>query len=110
MNLPPSSFADTFRATVVPRLRPVIEARGLFVALEMETFTEARGDLIREAGRLGAYHLPPEHLDALSDWIARELVLAIDRKTIPTNDTVWRQVKAWDATVQAHFEAVTANG
>lgn len=103
MSLPPSDFAAMFRALIVPRLRPMIEARGLFLALELEGFSEARGAIIREAGRLGAYNLPSEHLVALEDWIGSEILAAFDRQSITPSDKVWRDVQAWNASVMEAF-------
>lgn len=68
MSLPPSDFAAAFRAHVMPKLRDMLPAQGLFVALRLNTFSEVHAELMGEALRLGASNLPREHLDALIEW------------------------------------------
>lgn len=73
MNLPPSDFADAFRAHSVPKIRKVIEVRAHFVGLNLYAFADAHADVMAYASRLGAPLLPKEHLDALIDWTLTEL-------------------------------------
>lgn len=76
MNLPPSDFADAFRALVVPKLRSMIESRGFFVAIGLDRFSEAHNEIMAEASRLGASYLPHEHLNSLIDWTQTALLNA----------------------------------
>lgn len=73
MSLPPSDFADAFRAHSVPKIRQVIAVRAHFVGLGLYEFAAAQADVMAYASRLGASLLPREHLDALIDWTLSEL-------------------------------------
>ena len=73
MSLPPSEFADAFRAHSVPKILSVIEIRGHFVGLGLYDFSDAYSDAVAYAGRLGAYLLPEEHFAILTDWIGSAL-------------------------------------
>lgn len=103
MTLPPSDFAATFRAHVIPQLREMMPVRGLFVALGIEGFTEAHGTVMRRAAELGAYHLPPEHLSLVDDWIGTALLDAIREKQPVVDagealaDRVAKDIAAWEA-------------
>tara|TARA_R110000868_G_scaffold41986_1_gene142512 strand:+ start:2389 stop:2724 length:336 start_codon:yes stop_codon:yes gene_type:complete len=81
MSLPPSDFAQTFRALIVPRLRPMIQGQGLLIALGLAEYIEAQNAVMAEAGRLGAYRLPIEHFHALEEWIGAAIVKAEDDHT-----------------------------
>lgn len=76
MSLPPSDFADAFRAHAVPKIRTVIEIRAHFVGAGLYDFSDAYSDVMAYACRLGASLLPPEHLDSLIDWALTELTEA----------------------------------
>lgn len=69
-------FVEAFRADAVPKLRGMIKSRGLFVALGLDRFSEAHAEIMHEACRLGATHLPPRELDRLLDWSATALLRA----------------------------------
>lgn len=64
----PSTFPAAFRRLVGTRLESMALSRGLFIALEIDTFGEAHAEIMREACRLGASHLPPYLFDDLIDW------------------------------------------
>lgn len=70
MTLPPSDFADAFRTHSVPKLKRMIGVSGWFVGVGWQSFDEADSAVLSYAIRLGASRLPPEHFDALHDWIA----------------------------------------
>lgn len=102
MKLPPSDFADTFRAVAVPRLRPSIDNRGRALALDLETFSDARGKVMAEAMRLGAGYLPTEHLTAFIDWVDSAILAAMDEAEA-RSERVWRDVLKTETAIRAHF-------
>jgi hypothetical protein len=74
MSLPPSDFAASFLAHVVPSLRVLVNSHALLLELDDEAFDEAFGAVMAEAIRQGAAHLPDEHFSALDDWIGSALL------------------------------------
>lgn len=76
MSLPKSDFADSFSEHVAPRLERMIGVLGHLVGVGLCTFSDAYQDVIRYAGHHGAYSLPPDHFQALTDWIGAELIEA----------------------------------
>lgn len=107
MSLPPSAFADAFRAHAVPKLSRLCEAHGLFIALGLETVSEAHAAVISEAWRADAQHLPEEHFAELEDWLFDTLMTAAVSKQamIEARDAsvahVTEDVMKWDAAVRA---------
>lgn len=106
MTLPPSAFAATFRANAIPRLARMAEARGLFVALGLETPTEAHAALMAEAWRHRAQYLPPEHFDHLEAWALDALLAAAAKHDDMLEERAARlahvtaDVERWDAQVR----------
>lgn len=74
MSLSKSDFADSFREHVGPRLERMIGVLGYFVGIGLCEFSVAYQDVIRYAGHHGAYSLPENHFQALTDWIGAELL------------------------------------
>ena len=115
MTLPPSDFAASFRASIVPRLRPLIDTQALFLALDMTTFADAETEIIRAAGKWGAYRLPPEHFAALGEWVATALVTAEARHMAridaekPECNRRSADITAWDRRVRAWAAKATAD-
>lgn len=108
MSLPPSEFAQTFRALVVPKLRPLIERKGASLNVAIVTFSEARAAVVTEGMRLGAGFLPPEHLTAFIDWVDREILIAADVAEAKS-EAIWRdscecdqRIREWHAGVSEH--------
>lgn len=99
-----STFAATFGEIVIPDLRRMCAARGLFVALDLADFGEACAEVWTVALRRGAERLPRAALDQLDDWIAAQLLQAeaaarpgVDAvAALPTRD-LWRiiQERPW---------------
>ena len=63
------SFAEQYRADVVPRLARIARVQGLFLACGLTGFDEAWGEVFAEARRLGALHLPEALRDDLMAWV-----------------------------------------
>lgn len=99
-----STFAATFRNIVMPRLRRQARVQGLFVALDLRTFSEACSSVWADASRRGAAHLPDSLIDELNDWIATQVLnAAIEFE--PTEEDkaraerVWADVSQWNSAV-----------
>lgn len=112
MNLPPSAFAREFRARVVPKLALACELRGLFVALRLETVTQAHAEVMAEAWRHDVAHLPEEHFAQFEQW-ALDTLLA--RATVKRDEIEERRkkfahvtadVERWNAAVMEAAEFV----
>lgn len=71
-----STFAATFGELVIPDLRRLCAARGLFVALDLADFSEACAEVWAVALRRGAERLPRVALDQLDEWIATQILQA----------------------------------
>lgn len=110
MTLPPSSFAREFRARAVPKLTLACELHGLFVALRLETVTEAHAAVMGEAWRHDAAWLPEEHFAQFEAW-ALDTLLAqatVKRAMVDARDETMKattaEVERWNAAV---LEAAT---
>jgi len=103
--LPPSSFAREFRARVVPKLLLACELHGLFVALRLETVTQAYAEVMAIAWEHDAAHLPEEHFNHLEAW-AMDALLA--RATVKRDEIQARDADMAHVTedVERWFEAV----
>lgn len=87
----------------MPKLRSMVESRGLFVALDLRTFNEAHAEIMSEASRLGALRLSGLHLDALIEWSQAALLDAAVKADVRViaYDTSMRDTRAdldrWEA-------------
>lgn len=72
------TFAATFRELVMPDLRTMCRTQGLFVALDLQSFTEASAAVMHHACMRGASKLPPHLLPELEEWIDTLLLEQID--------------------------------
>ena len=93
-----ANFSDAFRAMVGPDLRRMCANRGLFVALGLDGFADACDEVIAEARKRGAAHLPDAVHRQLEDWISATLLEAIDA-AMPT-------VRAAEAATDSRLWAV----
>lgn len=97
------SFADHYRAIVLPRLREHCRLPGLLVEAGAMVFSEAFDQVFREAWRLGASRLPADKVLALEDWIASRILIEADaasdavRDSRDVSDRVASQIKNWEA-------------
>lgn len=73
-----SAFASAFREIVIPDLARMCQSRGLFVALDLDGYSEAFDEIVATAARRGALHLAGDMFRQLEDWIATELLKAVD--------------------------------
>ncbi len=64
-----SSFADTFRALVIPGLRQTARSAAFLMSHDRCDFTEAHDWVMRDARRYGSAYLPDDDLMALMDWV-----------------------------------------
>lgn len=71
-----STFAATFGQIVIPDLNRMCQARGLYVALGLDGFSDACDEVMAEALRRGASRLPDAALEQLGDWIATTILQA----------------------------------
>jgi hypothetical protein len=74
MALPPSRFAAAFRHHVLPAIAVTLETHALFLALDLESWSDALDAILTPARRRGFYWLPQPHQDALLDWVEVELL------------------------------------
>jgi Na+/phosphate symporter len=76
-----TTFAATFRELVMPSLARMCRTQGLFVALDLCTFSEASGTVMAAAAKRGASSLPDGLVMELGDWIGTAILKAIDEFT-----------------------------
>ena len=102
-----STFAATFRELVIPDLTRMIAARGLFLALGLSGWSEAYDEVLDEASRRGALHLPDAVFRQLEDWISDELLKAstaaeplAQRAAAASDKALWRCIleRPWPTT------------
>ena len=73
-----TTFASAFRDHVTPALKKSIYIHSILVAIDCISFLEAHREVFSIARKHGAFHLSNAVLDALDEWIAVELLKAID--------------------------------
>jgi hypothetical protein len=76
-----ATFAATFRELVMPSLARMCRTQGLFVALDLYTFSEASSAVMAAAVKRGASSLPDGLVMELGDWISTAILRAIDEFT-----------------------------
>ena len=74
-----TTFAAAFRELVTPDLARMCCARGLFIALGVSGWNEAFAEVVAEARRRGAGHLPAHAFAQLEEWVAATLLAAVDK-------------------------------
>lgn len=97
MNLAHSSFADAYRAHVVPRLRVRIAELAHHGYDGELSFSDMICDLHTIARHHGAGYLPAGHYEVLDDWITRTLLDACE--------AAQREIDEADAWVKATLAA-----
>lgn len=109
VSLPPSSFAGEFRRVAIPVLARSCEVHGLFVALRLETVSQALAEVMAEAWRHDAAWLPEEHFEQLETWVMDTLLTAaaVKREAADARGAalahVTDDVERWNAAVMEAF-------
>ena len=72
-----SSFAQHYRALVLPQLARLAKAEAACIAAGVEDYPDAMAVLYRHARALGMGFLPESLQDQLDDWMASTLLLEL---------------------------------
>ncbi len=106
MILRQSDFAASFRAHVVPKLAEACRSRGLFLALNLLTYSGAVAEVMHIAQKHRVFLLPDEHFAALETWIGDQILAraAESDVRIEAHQTrmasVHADIDAWDERVR----------
>ncbi len=75
-----NGFARHFRALVTPKLRNLAVAEAVCVLAGVETFSGSCDAVMHYARSRGALHMSDHDLADLEEWIAVEVLTAIDAR------------------------------